>query len=219
MSAERHGIMTHMTHAPPPIGILLAAGLGTRFDASGRQNKLLAPLPDGRPLAVASAHALLAVLPRVIAVVRPGQAELEDLLMRAGCETVSHHATARGMGASLSVGVQTSLEIPPATLAHLQGWLVALADMPHLQTLTIRAVVAALDNSDAIAAPRYLGQRGHPVGFGAAHAAALSALDGDTGARALLREGKVTWVDVDDPGVLHDIDTPDDLAAQPTALV
>lgn len=204
--------MQRMAHIPPPVGILLAAGLGTRFDASGQHNKLLAPLPDGRPVAVASAHALLAVLPRVIAVVRPGQADLENLLMQAGCETVVSKHTERGMGASISIGVQSSLETPPVTLAHLQGWLVALADMPFIHSMTIRAIISAMGDPPVIAAPRYNGRRGHPVAFGPEHAAALSALDGDAGARALLQDSaRITWVDVDDPGVLHDVDTPDDL--------
>lgn len=51
-----------------PVGILLAAGRGRRFDPSGTRNKLLQPLPNGEPVAVASARALLAVLPKVIAV-------------------------------------------------------------------------------------------------------------------------------------------------------
>lgn len=54
-----------------PVGILLAAGRGRRFDPSGERNKLLQALPGGEPVVVASAHALLAVLPRVIAVVPP----------------------------------------------------------------------------------------------------------------------------------------------------
>ncbi|WP_150696568.1 nucleotidyltransferase family protein [Pandoraea terrae] len=201
-------------HPTPPVAILLAGGLGTRFDAAGRRNKLLAPLPgdpDHRPVALASAHALLAALPRVIAVVRPDSSELENLLLQAGCEVVMSHATKRGMGASLSVGVQAGLEAAPAGLEHLEGWLVALADMPYLKTSTIRAVIDAMGSPDAIVAPRFEGQRGHPVGFGPEHTAALAALDDDIGARELIRDGHITFVDVDDSGILRDIDTPDDL--------
>jgi molybdenum cofactor cytidylyltransferase len=55
--------------------------------------------------------------------------------------------------------------------------------------------------------------RGHPVGFGAMHGDALAALDGDAGARALIvaASDTVTTLDVDDPGILADVDTPDDL--------
>ncbi len=40
-----------------PAGLLLAAGRGTRFDASGRQDKLMAPLGDSH-VAVVAARAL-----------------------------------------------------------------------------------------------------------------------------------------------------------------
>jgi molybdenum cofactor cytidylyltransferase len=60
--------------------------------------------------------------------------------------------------------------------------------------------------------PFYQGQRGHPVGFGAEHGEALRGLDGDTGARALLAANRVARLDLDDPGILRDVDTPDDLA-------
>ncbi|MGA7779576.1 MAG: nucleotidyltransferase family protein, partial [Paraburkholderia sp.] len=43
------------------------------------------------------------------------------------------------------------------------------------------------------------------------HRDALRALDGDTGARALLTEHPVARLDVDDPGILRDVDTPEDL--------
>ena len=75
----------------PPVAILLAGGLGTRFDAAGRRNKLLTALPGdplNRPVALASAHALLAVLPRVIAVVRPDSTDLENILLQAGCRSL-----------------------------------------------------------------------------------------------------------------------------------
>lgn len=197
------------------MAILLAGGLGTRFDAAGRRNKLLAALPgdpEHRPVALASAHALLAVLPRVIAVVRPDSAELENILLQAGCEVVMSHATKRGMGASLAAGVRAAQdEAPPPGLEHLDGWLVALADMPYLQPHTIRAVADGLTSPDAIVAPAYQGQRGHPVAFGSAYTSRLAALDGDIGARDLLIDGHITIVDVDDESIVRDIDTPDDL--------
>lgn len=203
-------------HPIPPVAILLAGGVGSRFDASGRRNKLLQPLPgdaSGRSVASASAHALLTVLPRVIAVVRPDRPELMAQLRAAGCETVACEASLRGMGASLAAGVRASLaSAPPAALGSPHGWLVALADMPFIRPASIRAVVNALDDPQAVIAPRYQGQRGHPVAFGQAHGVALAELDGDLGARALLRDSaRVTWVDLDDPGIVRDIDTPADL--------
>jgi molybdenum cofactor cytidylyltransferase len=52
------------------------------------------------------------------------------------------------------------------------------------------------------------------VGFSAALRDELLALDGDTGARAILERhaGLIVQVRSDDPGIFVDIDTPQDLA-------
>ncbi len=192
-----------MTYASLATGLLLAAGRGTRFDPQGQQNKLLVPLADGMPVARAAAHAMLAVLPRVIAVVRPGAEALAHLLNEAGCEVIFAADAERGMGASLAAGVHASAEA--------DGWVVALADMPWISPATIEAVARKLDEGATIVAPVHEGQRGHPVGFAAVHGETLAALDGDVGARSLLASSELTTIEVDDPGVLADIDTPGDL--------
>jgi len=76
---------------------------------------------------------------------------------------------------------------------------------------TIALIAEALAAGPDIAAPSFQGQRGHPVGFARRHFAALSALQGDEGARSVVatHANAVTLVEIDDPGVLRDIDTPD----------
>ncbi|KVE36452.1 nucleotidyltransferase family protein [Burkholderia sp. TSV86] len=194
-----------MTYALRATGILLAAGFGTRFDPSGVHSKLLAKLPDGTPVAVAAAQRLAAVLPNVIAVVRPSAEKLARLLNGVGCQVVFAPDAVRGMGASLAAGVGASADSP--------GWIVALADMPWIAPATIEAVARTLEaaGSASIVAPAYRGQRGHPVGFARRHGEALAALDGDSGARALLAANPPAIVDVDDAAVLRDVDTPADL--------
>ncbi|WP_241302438.1 nucleotidyltransferase family protein [Burkholderia stabilis] len=193
-----------MSYASFATGVLLAGGLGQRFDPSGLHSKLLALLPDGTPVAVAAARHLTAITSDVIAVVRPGAEKLAILLNEAGCQVVYAPDTVRGMGASLAAGVRAT---PDAS-----GWLVALADMPWIAAPTYEAVTRALDAENAsIVAPAHRGVRGHPVGFAAHHFDALAALDGDTGARALFASAPVRLLDVDDPGILRDVDTPADL--------
>jgi molybdenum cofactor cytidylyltransferase len=65
----------------------------------------------------------------------------------------------------------------------------------------------------AIALPRHLGKRGHPVAFSRRVWEELLATPDELGARAVTRRvpGRVVEIDVDDPGVLLDIDTPSDL--------
>jgi len=192
-----------MAYASLATGVLLAAGYGSRFDPDGIHNKLLARLPDGTPVAHEAAHRLLRVVPRVLAVVRPGSDALARVLNDAGCDVVFSADAERGMGASLAAGVAASDDA--------ESWIVALADMPRIAAATIEAVARALESGASLVAPYYRGQRGHPVGFGVAHRDALAALDGDTGARALFATHTVTRLDVDDAGVLSDVDTPEDL--------
>ena len=194
------------------VGILLAAGRGSRFGG----DKLIAPLsaparriPAGTPLGVAAARNLVAALPESVAVIRPGDVELSSLLGATGVRVVECAAADEGMGASLACGAREA--------ADAEGWVVALADMPWIDPATIAKVADALRAGASIAAPALRGQRGHPVGFARRHHAALAALTGDVGARSILERNAaaLTVVDVDDPGILGDVDRPADLAGMP----
>src|SRR5471032_1940216 len=95
------------------VGILLAAGRGKRFDPSGVQNKLLQPLADGKggnggddAVVVASAKNMLAALPRVLAIVRPGDDKVAALLGAAGCEVRVCADADTGMAASLTTAIE-----------------------------------------------------------------------------------------------------------------
>ena len=187
-------------------GILLAAGYSRRFGS----NKLLKALPAGAtragmPIAVAAAHHLLDVLPESLAVVRPRAQQLGKLLRDAGCNTVVCKNASEGMGTSLATGVRAASDA--------DGWVVALADMPFILPDTTRSVMQALRAGAAIAAPVFRGERGHPVGFDRRFYLELSELRGDKGARALLERHpeSITLVEVEDRGVLRDIDKPSDL--------
>lgn len=186
-------------------GILLAAGSSSRFGS----NKLLHLLPDGTPIALAAAQHLRAAIPDCVAVVRPGARELTRLLREMGYRVVASTHADKGMGHSLASGVRASRE------AH--GWVVALADMPDIRPATIAKVAEELQAGGVIVAPGYQGKRGHPVGFARRFHQELRTLSSDEGARRLLaqHENSVTVLDLDDPGVLRDIDTPADLEKKP----
>ncbi len=87
------------------------------------------------------------------------------------------------------------------------GWVIALADMPAIEVSTVRAVVGLLLEGALTAAPMFRGQRGHPVGFAAALRPRLLALSGDAGARPVLEAHPPQLIEVEDPGVLYDVDT------------
>lgn len=190
------------------VGVLLAAGRGLRFGGA----KLLAPLPRashgvsaGTSLGAASALHFVSALSEVVAVVRPGDSMLEHALASTGARVVVCERADEGMGTSLACGVRACLDA--------DGWIVALGDMPWIAPATIAAVATALRTGAEIVAPAYGGVRGHPVGFAKTYAAALMQLNGDEGARSVVRARQwvVQQLDVDDPGILGDVDRVEDL--------
>lgn len=183
-------------------GILLAAGSARRFGS----NKLLHPLLTGVPIAVTAARSLIAVLPRCVAVVRPGADELAALLRAEGLEVVVCQNADEGMGASLACAA--------AAAGEAQGYLVALADMPYIRGSSLAAIRDALAAGPALVAPYFRTRRGHPVGIAGRFRAELLAASGDEGARKLLEKhaAELVKVPVGDPGVIRDVDTPADLA-------
>lgn len=188
----------------PIVGLLLAAGASRRYEG----NKLLQRMSadEGDPLIVLSARHLLSAVDETMALIPPGQPALREALAGLPLSVAEVAQAAEGMGATLAAAVRAT--------AHAAGWVVALADMPMIQTATIARVAAALRAGAPLAAPVYQGQRGHPVGFSARFFAELAALGGDTGAQALLRAyaEELLLLECADAGVVFDIDTPEDLA-------
>jgi molybdenum cofactor cytidylyltransferase len=184
-------------------GVLLAAGASRRFGGP----KLLARLPGGEAVAERAARSLRDGVTRALAVVRPGDVELERMMSGLGLQVVACPRSQRGLGASLACGVAAS--------ADADGWIVALADMPGVAPATVSGLAAALADGAAVVAPCYNGRRGHPVGFGRVHRDALLALDGDRGGRDIVAAagGSLRLLPVDDRGVLWDIDLPGHIAA------
>ena len=221
--------MTPASSAAPLRGLLLAAGRGFRFDASGQQNKLLASV-NNEPVALIAARNLRRAVDCMLIVIRPGAQALAQALAPVDATVLECPDAAAGMGHSLAFGISNALRLfaPRAVL-------LALADMPYIQDRTLTAIARYAVGDHVIAVPRFNGQRGHPVLFGRAHFAQLQQSVGDAGAARLLaehsgertgerrREGtvekvggptdekKVQWLDVDDAGVIRDIDRPQDL--------
>ena len=183
---------------PACTGILLAAGQSTRFGS----NKLLNPLSDGTPMAVASACTLHTVLAHCIAVVEDRQNAVARLLAEVGLQVIDNPRALEGMGTSIACGMAAS----PGS----GGWVITLADMPGIPACVIQQVAGGLARGADIVAPVCRGQRGHPVGFAAHHAPALLALNADSGARDIIAAHRDTLELIETPhsGVIVDIDTP-----------
>ena len=182
------------------VGILLAAGSSQRFGAHK-----LSHLIDGVPMALKSAITLQSALGAILVGMRPQDA-LAPMLLGQGHNVILCDRAFEGMGGTLA-------QVVAAAPADASGYIIALADMPFIQVDSIRAVAAALQGGAKLAAPTYRGQRGHPVGLAASYRDELLALKGDAGARDIVKRDAALMqlIEVDDPGVLRDIDTPGDL--------
>ncbi len=178
------------------IGIVLAAGLGSRYRKLTGQNKLTDPVPNGSiPTIQATIEALAPSVHEVVVVTRPDTPDLLELLSKLTCRVIPIQTN--GLGTSLSLAIANS----PTD----HGWLVTLGDMPFIRPDTIQLITHSLTPS-TIVAPFCQGRRGHPVAFGALFKADLLALTGDMGARSILERTPPLCIETDDVGTITDID-------------
>lgn len=190
-----------------PTIVVLAAGQGRRF--RGPQHKLEQKLGGATVLARTLGQALMTRLPVVVVTTAVLAPQVADLMARRDTVVISEAEARRGMGHSIATGVTERASSP--------GWLVLPGDMPMVRASSLLAVAAAIEHSP-IAYAQYRGRRGHPVGFAAELYSELVALNGDEGARRVIARYPAVGVEVDDPGVLLDVDTVDDLQALRASL-
>jgi molybdenum cofactor cytidylyltransferase len=185
-----------------PTVIVLAAGKGSRF--KGSAHKLQQPLGDSNVLGSALRNAIASHLPVVVVTTAALAPVAAQHVATRDIVVVPETPGEYGMGHSIAAGVGARADSP--------GWLVLPGDMPRVQPATLLAVAAALEHH-AVAYAQYRGRRGHPVGFGAELYSELIRLSGDEGARRIVARYPAAGVDVEDPGVMLDVDTEADLAA------
>lgn len=180
---------------------MLAAGYSRRFGADKRR----ATLADGRSLLAASLALPCAVLDEVWLVLRPDEMPA-GLDLPTGVRIVQDPATAQGMGHSLAAGARRLLAESQA-----QAVAIFLADMPSIRRASLDTLLARAD-AERILLPSHGGRRGHPVLFGRRFWPQLAALSGDTGARPVVQHNPeaVRIIELDDPGLLQDVDTAED---------
>jgi len=110
----------------------------------------------------------------------------------------------------MSTSVHAGLRVLPNGVA---GAALFLVDHPLIESATIDALVAKLE-SGRIVLPVHHGRRGHPVLFAAELFEEILALSPDEGLNTVVRRepARIIEVPVDAPGILLDIDTPDQLS-------
>lgn len=122
----------------------------------------------------------------------------------------------RDFADGLSTSIRAGVRALDKTAA---GCLICLGDMPLVRAETLNALIKAFQAAEgpAVRAPRRGGRRGNPVLWSSHFFEALMRIEGDQGGRALIAEhaarhaAHIADIDVDDDGVLQDIDTPEDM--------
>jgi molybdenum cofactor cytidylyltransferase len=187
------------------VAVVTAAGSAERFGGK----KLLTPI-DGEPLLDHTIDALLdgGVAEVIVVVGKDGRAELErdvNAMLDPRVRAVENPDPSRGMFSSIQEGV-----------AQAQGdtILVMPGDMPFVSADTVRAVIAAYERKPSIVSPRYRGKRGHPVALPASLRDEIRSMDSGATLHDVIHAHQDIRVDVDidDPGVVRDVDRPEDLA-------
>jgi xanthine dehydrogenase accessory factor len=194
--------------------VVLAAGQASRFGAA----KLTQPC-RGQPVLHGALAAAFAAPVQTIVLVTGAHGEAVTACARAfaaaradGARLRIVHAPdhAQGLAASLRRGLDA---LPP----HAEGALLFLGDMPAIPAGVAQLLADALAAGARAAAPRHHGRRGHPVAVSRSLFPELLGLEGDRGAAAVLAAlgDGLCLIETPDPGVLYDIDTPQDLTRGP----
>jgi len=191
------------------VAVVTAAGSAERFGGK----KLLTPI-DGEPLLDHTIDALLdgGVAEVIVVVGKDGRAELErdvNAMLDPRVRAVENPDPSRGMFSSIQEGV-----------AQAQGdaILVMPGDMPFVSPETVRAVIAAYERKPAIVSPRYRGKRGHPVALPTSLRDEIRAADPRATLHDVIHAHMDMRVDVevDDPGIIRDVDRQQDLESRPS---
>src|SRR6266850_122440 len=170
--------------------------------------KLLAPI-DGEPLLDHTIRSLLdgGVSEVIVVVGTDARPELErdvNALNDPRVRPVENPDPSRGMFSSIQAGVTT---------ANGDALVILPGDMPYVRPETVRAVIAKYREKAAIVSPRYRGKRGHPVIMPLSLRDEIAAMAATATLHDVIHHHQDERVDldVDDPGVGRDVDTPADL--------
>lgn len=186
-------------------GIILAAGLSSRM---GRTKALL-PLGESTFLThlIETFHAVCE--PIIVVVGEDAESIVAGLPLHPQVTVVVNENHQLGMLSSLQEGLKA---LPDAS----GGAIFTLVDHPRLQTATLAAVANTLEQAAApVVIPRYHAERGHPVAISAVVMQQLLEAPSNASPKDVIRShrAETVFVDVDDPSVVEDIDTPDDFDA------
>ncbi|HEX5758130.1 MAG TPA: nucleotidyltransferase family protein [Thermoanaerobaculia bacterium] len=190
-----------------PAAVLPAAGASRRM---GRPKLLL---PYGEETVIGAVVAALrgGGVDEVVVVIDPDDKGLAEWSSTAGVGFTLNPSPERGMLSSILAGVEALGGA--AGLAGRGPLVVCPADLPALRAATVAHLLARQAESGAgLVEPVFRGRRGHPLLIATPLVAEIATLDLEVGLRQLRERhpADLLEVDVDDPGVVADVDTPED---------
>jgi len=165
---------------------------------------LLLPFRDGTLLGSLIQALRAGGVSEIVLVVAPGDEALREWGAAAGVRVAVNPAPERGMLSTILAGIDEAGDQEPLV--------VCPADLPALLPSTVRTVLA---ERSPLVVPSYRGKRGHPLVISPELIPEIRTLDLDVGLRELLdrHPERLRIVEVDDPGAVRDVDTPEDYRA------
>lgn len=176
----------------------------------GRPKALLSCPPDGHTFVTQAIRTLCAGgVEEVVVVGRPDDHALRDEIGRhtSPVPYLENQTPELGQLSSLLVGLTY------AEACDAGAVMVLPVDIPTVSSATVRMLLDAFEQGpEPLVRAVHGGNHGHPLIIGRSLFAELRAVDPSVGARAVLRRdpSRVREVEVADPGVLRDVDVPDD---------
>ena len=185
--------------------ILLAAGQSIRMGRS----KLELPWKNGQSIISHVVDVFLQADASPVLVVTGGMREGIETSLRGKEIEFAHNPdfATEGMMSSIKVGLRKLED------RAIEAALISPADLPMLRPTTVRRIIQAWENhTPPIISPSYEESRGHPVLVAKMEWEAILRLGDDQTLRDFLkqREGEISYLVVDDPGILYDLDTPEE---------
>ena len=184
--------------------LLLAAGSSRRMRG---KDKLLEIVDGGPLLRQAARAALQSGVEGVHVVVQPENAGRDAVLEGLGVNRIASPEWQEGMAASIRAGMAGLSQDCDAVI-------IALADMPEVSATHFDRLTAAYDIGEAREICRAVtadGTPGLPVLFGRRFFETLASLQGDRGARDVVKDASEFLIDVstEGQGAVIDLDTPE----------
>lgn len=166
--------------------------------------KLLLPFRDGTILGSLIRALREGGVSDVVLVIAPGDETLRSWATAAGVRIAVNPEPERGMLSTILAGIEAASDREPL--------LVCPADLPALLPSTVRTVLV---QQSPLAVPSYQGRRGHPLVISPELIPEIRTLHLDVGLRELLdrHPDRLRIVEVDDPGCVRDVDTPEEYQA------